>query len=113
MKYFKDSDFNCPCCNKNEMDKAFLNRFDSARELAGVPFYVTSGYRCPSHNKTVGGNHKSSHMEGIAADLFIKDSSNRFRIIKGLLDAGFTRLGLQGSLIHVDGDIEKIQKVIW
>lgn len=39
------------------------------RDFVGVPIKINSGYRSPSHNKSVRGSKGSKHMEGIAADL--------------------------------------------
>ena len=68
MKHFELSEFDCPCgkCTAS-MDGEFLDALDEARELAGVPFSINSGYRCIEHNKSVGGSKTSSHMLGVAA----------------------------------------------
>lgn len=42
---------------------------DPLREAWGGPLRVTSGYRCPELNKSVGGSKTSSHMTGYAADI--------------------------------------------
>lgn len=38
------------------------------RDLVG-PIGISSGYRCPALNKTVGGAHNSQHLYGQAADI--------------------------------------------
>lgn len=38
-----------------KMDADLLHLLDEARDLAGAPFSLTSAYRCPKHNKAVGG----------------------------------------------------------
>ena len=45
------------------------NILDPLREAYGKPIVVTSGYRCPKLNKTVGGAAKSQHITGEAADI--------------------------------------------
>ena len=42
---------------------------DDARHKAGVSFVITSGVRCSSHNRAVGGKKSSSHLKGLAADI--------------------------------------------
>ncbi len=39
------------------------------RDELGVPVRVNSGYRCPEHNRNIGGSPNSQHMNGNAADL--------------------------------------------
>ena len=41
---------------------------EEIRTLLGVPILVSSGYRSPALNKTVGGSKTSAHMQGLAAD---------------------------------------------
>jgi len=113
MKYFKLKDFNCPCCGKNNMNKDVLSRLDIARYIAGVKFIISSGYRCVKHNKEVGGSKDSSHLIGVAVDIKCKKSYNRFRIIYGLILAGFTRIGIGKNFIHADYNENKVQEVTW
>ena len=114
MKHFELSEFDCPCgkCTAS-MDGEFLDALDEARELAGVPFSINSGYRCIEHNKSVGGSKSSSHMLGVAADIAARDSVTRFAIVDALMNVGFARLGIRKDFIHVDLDAEKPRRVMW
>lgn len=113
MKYFKLSEFKCPCCGENKISKELVQKFENARELAGVPFVITSGYRCKNHNKEIGGSPTSSHSKGLAADIKCNTSRERFKIIQTLLLAGFTRIGVGKNFIHCDIDKEKDSNVLW
>lgn len=95
------------------MDEEFLHLLDEARETAGIPFRINSGFRTPERNKLVGGVAKSSHLTGFAADIHCVTSANRFRIVASLIHAGFDRLGISATFIHVDNDPGKIEDVIW
>lgn len=86
---------------------------DAARSIAGVPFKITSGYRTAKHNLKVGGSENSSHLRGKAADIACRHSSTRFRIIAALIAAGFTRIGIGATFIHVDNDSVKTPGVAW
>lgn len=113
MRYFKIDEFNCSCCSKNEMNETFLERLDKAREYAVTSFVVSSGYRCQSHNEAVGGSPNSSHMKGLAVDIVVRNSGQRYKILMGLIGAGFNRIGLGENFIHVDYDETKPSCVIW
>ena len=105
MHFFKLAEFKCPCCGRCEMDNDFLQRLDKARELAGVPFVINSGFRCAKHNKKIGGVPNSAHLRGLAADIAVPDNETRYKILYGLIKAGFRRIGIAKNFIHTDIDI--------
>lgn len=113
LNYFTIDEFKCPCCGKADMNKVFLKHLDIARGVAETPFFITSGYRCKKHNEEIGGSPNSSHMKGLAADIKATTSTERYKIIKALLNTGFTRIGVGKDFIHVDMDKDKVQEVIW
>ena len=113
MEFFDLSDFDCPCCGKNNMDSNFLRMLDRARGISGVPFNITSGCRCKAHNEAVGGSETSSHLTGYACDISATNGSQRFKIVTGLLMAGFRRIGVRKDFVHADNDLGKSQKVLW
>ena len=120
-------EFNCPCCGKNEMNESFLGTLTDAREYCRTPFMINSVYRCEKHNKKVGGKvgdkakgiPASTHTVGAAADIHCTESRQRALIICGLLEAGFSRIGIAKTFIHVDmadrleGDDKKAEAVFW
>ena len=95
------------------MNKDFLEKLDYARHNAGIPFKITSGYRCKEHNIKVGGRVGSSHLKGLAADIAYTGSRERYIIVNALISVGITRLGIGKSFIHCDLDNSKDQDVIW
>lgn len=104
MKYFKPEEFSCRCgCGKKNMDVAFIDRLDKAREFADVPFVINSGMRCPAHNAAVGST-SMNHVSGRAADIKATDGPSRGKILKGLYLAGFKRIGISFAkgFIHAD-----------
>jgi len=103
-KYFKEIE--------NNMNKNFLFVLDEARELAGIPFVINSAYRSPEHPLSIK-NPSSSHIKGLAVDIKATDSITRFKIVKALIEVGFTRMGIADTFIHVDLDLDKTQNVIW
>jgi len=120
LKYFKLSEFDCPFeeGSGSKMKPEFLEKLDEAREIAGIPFKITSGYRTKEYNEDlIRRNYKasknSSHLKALASDISVKDSKSRFIVFNSLLLAGFTRIGIADTFIHVDLDTDKTQNVIW
>ena len=75
MKHFKIEEFRCRCCGglpplaRANIEALVTEVLDPVRERLGRPIVVNSGYRCPKHNKEVGGVSNSQHMKGEAADV--------------------------------------------
>lgn len=95
------------------MQDDFLRMIDAAREVAGIPFVVNSGFRTEQHNRAVGGSPSSSHLNGWAADIRATNSTQRWIIIAACLQAGFTRIGVADTFVHIDCDPDKAENVMW
>ena len=67
--HFTDAELACKCCGVNECKPELLDALEELRTLIGRPITIDSAYRCPAHNKAVGGELHSQHMLGIAADI--------------------------------------------
>ncbi len=115
MQHFDYSEFDSPdeLGSGKLMRRDFLDKLEQARIIANVPFRINSGYRTEAHNKAVGGVKGSSHTKGCAADISVRSDSDRFKIVDSLLRAGFNRIGIAKTFIHVDNDIEKNSDRIW
>lgn len=109
LRNFKIDEFACKHCGQVHMDACFLAQIDNARDFAGVPFSVNSGYRCPDHNKAVGSTSRN-HTSGKAADIAVNDGPTRLKIVMALIRAGFRRIGVAKTFIHADSmdDIESM-----
>jgi len=114
-KYFELFEFASPDepGSENKMKKDFIQKLDKARDIAGVPFIITSAYRTENHNREVGGRIGSSHCKGLAVDLLYNGSRDRYLILNALLKVGINRIGLGKSFIHCDVDLDKDENVIW
>lgn len=115
MLHFELSEFDSPdeAGSGKYMQDPFLQMLDDARGIAGVPFKINSGFRSKSHNEYIGGKKFSSHLYGYAADIHCTGSRERFIIVDALVKAGFRRIGIAKTFIHVDNDPDKDDRVIW
>jgi len=102
VKYFSTSEFDCKHTGENRMEQDFLSKLDALREACGFPFVITSGYRSPDHPLEAVKEIPGTHAQGIAADIKITNSAQRYTIIREALAHGFTGLGVAGDFIHVD-----------
>lgn len=116
IKHFSADEFLCKCgCGQgaDHIHPDFITRLDLARDIAGIPFTVTSGYRCPEYNTEVGGVASSSHTRGYAADIVCHGSRSRAQIIQAAIKAKFTRIGIARVFVHLDCDPDKPPDVFW
>jgi uncharacterized protein YcbK (DUF882 family) len=122
LKYFNYEEFDSPDLPNSgatNMDRDFLSMLNSARGIAGIPFKISSGYRTNEYNQSLSArgysaSPNSSHLKGEAADIVCKSSKDRWTIITALQEAGFKRIGIASTFIHVDSsDLWKASPVIW
>ena len=115
FRHFTLDEFDSPDApgSGSNMQRDFVEMLDEARERAGVPFIINSGYRTVKRNQAVGGVSNSSHLRGYAADIACTESRERFHIIRALLSVGFDRIGVGSTFIHVDNDPNKADDVVW
>ena len=114
LRHFKMSEFTCKCgCGLTNVDADMLDKLDAARSLAGVPFVITSGCRCGAHNKACGGTPDSAHIAtpdkpSKAVDIAFP-TERRYAILRGLIEAGFERIGVNfaRNFVHADTDTNK------
>jgi len=113
MRYFEISEFDSPDQPGSGvlMNEILLIILDKARELAKIPFKINSGYRTIEHNKAVGSSPTSSHLKGLAADISCLTNTQLTAILPALIRAGFTRIGIGRSFVHVDVDGAKPDKI--
>ena len=115
MKWFTYEEFDSPDVpgSGHQMREEFLEKLDLAREIASVPFRINSGMRSHDWNYKCGGSPSSSHLIGWAADISATTSNRRLLVVRALLQAGFTRIGVADTFVHVDCDPDKVENVMW
>ncbi len=107
-KNFLVREFGCTgtgCCREIKIDEDLVNILQKIRDHFGRPVKITSGYRCPTRNKAVGGTSGSYHMKGMASDIVISGVKPaevaRYAESIGVLGIGLYE-GSDGNFVHVD-----------
>ena len=119
--FFTNREMKCKCakCKHAYLHEELMKRITEARKNANIPFVITSGCRCPEHNKKVGGAVNSDHLADekdficCGVDIHCINDRNRFIIIKALLDVGIDRLGLSTNFIHAGISGRNSGEVAW
>ena len=113
---FSDWEFDCKCCcGLNNMQALFLWKLQYCRTEAGVVFDINSGTRCPSYNASdkIKGKPTSDHLTGQGADIATPTSRHRFKILEAAFRAGFRRMGIYKSFIHLGDNPRNTEGVTW
>lgn len=108
LKYFKSAEFRDP----GKMGYEFMLWLEKVRAFAGVPMTISSSYRSPEYNRSVGGAPDSAHTDTPCNAIDISESprpddpnwnKTRFAIVSAAIRLGCTRIGTyaNGSL-HLD-----------
>lgn len=114
-KHFNESEFKkcVPSCSLQDMKQSTMNRFDMAREIAGIPLVINSAYRSSEWDRAKGRSGTGAHTLGRGIDIRCNTDSNRFKVILALMKAGFTRIGIAKTYIHADDSPKHSQEIIW
>lgn len=65
----------CPHCGgAGPVDSVLVDVVQEIRDELDMPLKITSGFRCPTYNRTIGSKDTSQHCRGRAADIAIPDS---------------------------------------
>jgi zinc D-Ala-D-Ala carboxypeptidase len=115
LKHFSLEEFACTHCQKNDINHDLVELLDLARDMAGVPFRINSGFRCEHHNKAVGGSPNSLHKLGRAADIHVPDNAVRYQILKSLFAVEMPRVLIYKTFIHADiaGEGKQGEIALW
>lgn len=111
-KNFNSYEFRCglgrPCaCQITLIDEALVDILQRICDhWPGHALHITSGYRCPVYNRSVGGATGSYHSKGMAADITVDGVVPR-EVAKyaesiGVLGIGLYETQADGFFVHVD-----------
>ena len=101
-QHFLANEFRCKHCRELRIDAQLIIKLEELRQAIGdQPIVVTSGYRCPVHNKAVGGVANSQHLQGKAADIYVNGMNCR-DLAHWARKVGFSFVKVYPGRIHVD-----------
>lgn len=97
-EHFVEREFRCRCCGRVRIVPELVQALEQLRAQIEKPITIVSGYRCPTHNRAVGGGSMSSHVTGRAAD--VRPGLATPAQASG---AGFRGIGIRnGWAVHLD-----------
>lgn len=105
-EHFSYTEFACGCggqlpsCQVIRVHRELLAGLEVYRQQLGASVHIASGYRCPSHNKAVGGATSSQHLYGAAADLDYHLTDKAVALLKRF--SGIGRKATTHLVRHVD-----------
>jgi putative chitinase len=94
--------------------KLLADGLEQVRLLLGVPLFITSGYRCPTLNRAIGGTSNSAHSLGYAADFKAPQFGNPDLIVETIKESGikYDQLICEGTWVHISFDPNMRQETL-
>lgn len=108
-KNFKVSEFACHgkgCCSTVMIDELLVTYVQKIRDHFKKSITITSGYRCSTHNRNVGGATGSRHAKGQAADIVVQGVAPaevaKYAESIGIKGIGLYETSRDGYFVHID-----------
>lgn len=108
-EHFTSDEFDCHgsgCCKSTLINEKLVQYVEQIRTHFGKPITITSGYRCTTHNRNVGGATGSRHSKGDAADIVVSEIAPRtvaqYAESIGILGIGLYETSADGHFVHID-----------
>ncbi len=111
-EFFRLDEFQCPCCKQLMLHPLLLQKLKGLRYKIAKPVIITSGYRCPSYNRKVGGVKNSYHLLGMAADIHVPGVSLE-NLLEIAEEFGFKGIGFYSKRNFLHLDIRPTQQLRW
>ena len=106
---FVSTEFDCHgkgCCSETTVNPKLVEYIQKIRDHFGKSITVTSGYRCATHNKNVGGATGSRHSKGDAADIVVSGVTPaevaKYAESIGIKGIGLYETNADGHFTHID-----------
>lgn len=119
--HFNSSEFMCKCgCRKILIDDRLLDMLETLYTKCNAKsITITSGYRCPSYDKRIGG-FVGKHAQGMAADIKIKGQNGNWLSTKAIsciaqdefakVGAGIANINRDYTAIHIDARVGSVYR---
>lgn len=110
-KNFNSYEFRCGIgrgcnCTTILIDDKLVEYLQKIRDHFGVEVTITSAYRDPDYNRSIGGATGSYHTRGMAADIVVKGVAPRtvaaYCESIGILGIGLYETAADGYFVHID-----------
>lgn len=108
-EHFVSTEFDCHgsgCCSQTVVNEKLIEYLEKIRSHFNAPITITSPYRCPTHNRRVGGAVGSRHEKGDACDIVVKGVAPRlvaqYAESIGILGIGLYETSKDGYFVHID-----------
>jgi len=119
VQFFKREEFLCPHCGIEDMRPAFMLALDNLRMRLNIPIVISSGYRCPQHNRVVSETGLTGpHTTGNAADIRCS-GIQAYSILGVAMRMGFEGIGVKqkgdmgARFLHLDNVISELRPRVW
>lgn len=115
LRHFEFDEFRCSHTGNVAMEEMFLQRLDTLRDRCDFPFELTSAYRAPTHPTERKKERPGRHSQGIAVDIAIRSSMERYKILSNATAMGFSGIGVYDAHVHIDdrGWLFAVPSVLW
>lgn len=103
--HFSFDEMKCRHCGISDIQPSFMLILERIREEVNFPLIVSSGYRCPEHDKAVGG--AGVHPTGLGVDIVIS-GYRAYRLIEVALKNKIRGVGIRQKgphakrIVHLD-----------
>ncbi len=101
--HFNIKEFKCKCGGNHDtkLDSELVDKLEQLHKALNCSkIIVNSGYRCPTHDKNVGGNGSGQHTKGTAADIVCYDKNGK-KISSKIVSCAAQDIGF-GGIANID-----------
>ena len=103
----------CPHGTKDSIDVSLILALERLETEMKGELEFSSGYRCKECNARAGGVKNSAHLRGMAVDILIDNSRERYATVYNAFLINFRRVGVGKNIVHLDVDTSLPPDVLW